>query len=123
MISMLLPHAQFEAVSPQAKPSSKPPSSAQMLSLSGQVHVESHGRSGDIVITLADGDVCFWWEFGGGNCIAMVQVPDSQQWQKQHPLKDYPRDEFLEALAAEISALQCPGATHTISENFIEFHR
>ncbi len=93
-----------------------------MFSLRGKVRVESQGRSGDVVVTLADGDVSFWWEFGGGNCIAMVQVPNSQQW-KQHLLKRYPRNEFLEALAAEVSALQCPGASHTISENFIAFHR
>ncbi len=94
-----------------------------MLTLSGQLRIESQGRSGDVVITLPDGEVRFWWEFGAGDCIAMVNVPDSQQWQKQHPLKNYPRIEFLEALAAEVSALQCPGATHTISETFIEFYR
>jgi hypothetical protein len=94
-----------------------------MLSLSGQVRIESQGRAGDIFITLDGGEVSFWWEFGGGNCIAMIQVPDSQQWKKQPPLNQYPRVEFLEALAAEVSALQCPGATHTMSETFIAFYR
>ncbi len=94
-----------------------------MLSLSGRIRIESQGRSGDIVITLPDGEVRFWWEFGGGDCIAMVRVPDPQQWKTQDPLKNYPRAAFLEAMAAEVSALQCPGATHTISEDFIEFYR
>jgi hypothetical protein len=93
-----------------------------MLSLSGQVRIESQGRSGDVVITLPGGDVRFWWEFGGGTCIAIVQVPDSQQWQRQALLHHYPRGAFLEALAAEVTALQCPGATNQISENFLEFH-
>lgn len=94
-----------------------------MLSLRGKVSIESHGRSGDIVISLGASDVRFWWEFGGGDCIAIVQVPDAQQWAQQAPLHPYPRVEFLEALAAEVSALQCPGATHTISETFIAFYR
>jgi hypothetical protein len=94
-----------------------------MFNLSGKVRIDSQGRSGDVVITLPDGEVLFWWEFGGGDCIAFVQIPNSQQWKLQHPLKNYPRLEFLEALAEEVSALQCPGATHTISENFIEFYR
>jgi hypothetical protein len=93
-----------------------------MLSLRGQVRVTSQGRSGDVVITLPGGDVRFWWEFGGGTCIAIVQVPDSQQWEQQDLLHHYPRVAFLEALAAEVSALQCPGARHKISENVLEFH-
>ncbi|WP_159816168.1 hypothetical protein [Cyanobium sp. Copco_Reservoir_LC18] len=93
-----------------------------MLSLSGQVCIESQGRSGDVVITLPGGEVRFWWEFGGGTCIAIVQVPDPQQWEQQALLHPYPRVAFLEALAAELSALQCPAATHKISENVLEFH-
>jgi hypothetical protein len=103
-------------------PPSKPPSSSQMLSLSGQVRVTSQGRSGDVVITLPDGDVRFWWEFGGGDCLVIIQVPDAQQW-KQTLLHHNPRHEFLEALAAEVTAQQCPGASHTISETFIAFYR
>ncbi len=94
-----------------------------MFSLRGQVRVESQGRSGDVVITLPDGDVRFWWEFGGGDCIAIVQVPDAQQWERQALLHPYPRVAFLEALAAEVSAQQCPGATHSISGTFIAFYR
>ncbi|WP_216918192.1 hypothetical protein [Synechococcus sp. CCAP 1479/10] len=94
-----------------------------MLSLRGKVRVKSQGRSGDVVITLPDGDVRFWWEFGGGDCIAIVQVPDAQQWAKKATLHPYPRHEFLEALAAEVSAQQCPGATYSISETFIAFYR
>ena len=93
-----------------------------MFSLRGQVRVTSQGRSGDVVITLPDGVVRFWWEFGGGTCIAIVHIPDAQQWHQQALLHPYPRVAFLEALAAEVSALQCPGATHKISENFLEFH-
>lgn len=94
-----------------------------MLTISGQVRIESQGRSGAVVITVPDGEVRFWWEFGGGDCIAMVRIPDPQQWKQEHPLKNFPRLEFLEALAAEVSAQQCPGASHTISETFIEFYR
>jgi hypothetical protein len=93
-----------------------------MLNLSGQVRIESQGRSGDVVITLPDGEVRFWWEFGGGDCIAMVRIPDQQQWKTIGLLRNYPRLEFLEALAADVSALQCPGATHTMSDTFIEFY-
>lgn len=94
-----------------------------MLSLSRRVRIESQGRSGDVVITLPGGEVRFWWEFGGGTCIAIVQVPDSQQWEQQALLHHDPRVAFLEALEAEVSALQCPGASHSISENCIAFYR
>lgn len=93
-----------------------------MLSLNGKVRIESHGRSGDIIVSLGGMEVSFWWELGGGNCIATVQVPDPEQWRATYPLRKYPRAEFLEALAAEVSAIQCPGASHSVSGNSIEFH-
>jgi hypothetical protein len=86
------------------------------------VRIEQDGRGGAIVVTLPAGEMRWWWEFGGGDCLAFVHVPDGEQWESDPRLRAYPRAAFLAELGAHIAARQCPGARIVVGERFIEFY-
>lgn len=93
------------------------------MSALGQIQISQDGRGGNVTVTLANGSHSFWWEFGGGDCIALVDVPSERQWSSIAALAPHPRAPFLAWLAREVSARQCPGARVAISDHAIEFYR
>ena len=93
------------------------------MDLRGKVSITQDGRSGSVVVTLPDGTRSFWWEFGGGDCIAFVSVPDSLRWAADPLLAALPREAFLRVLAEQVAARQCPGARIEIDDTSIAFFR
>lgn len=93
------------------------------MDLRGKISVRQDGRSGDVLVSLPGGSRTFWWEFGGGNCIAFVAIPDPAQWAGDRLLAALPREAFLRALADEVAAQQCAGARIEISDQAIRFWR
>lgn len=91
------------------------------INLTGCITVDAEGRSGEIRVALDRGSHAFWWEFGGGDCLAVIAVPGAQEWTQVPALAGYPRDAFLEALAREVGRLQCPSARYEIEPRAILF--
>lgn len=91
------------------------------MEFTDRVVVQKKGRNGRIVVTQGADRFTFYWEFGGGNCIASVDVPDPEAWRDQEPYCRYPRDSFLAGLAREIARLECPQAGIEIGERGIHF--
>lgn len=89
----------------------------------GQIQISQEGRGGNVTVTLTSGSHCFWWEFGGSDCIAFVDVPTAQQWPAIPALAPHPRTTLLAWLAGEVSSRQCPGARIVINDRAIEFYR
>ena len=90
-----------------------------ILDLEGRVSVRSDGRCGQLDVGLGGTHHAFWWEFGGGDCIAIVTVPTADEWTSLPGLASYPRATVLEALAREVVRLQCPGARYEIEKQAI----
>jgi hypothetical protein len=89
------------------------------VNLVGKVDVRATGRCGQVMVSLGPGEASFYWEYGGGDCIAIVSVPSEEEWTSTAPLREYPRNDFLDALARELIGLQCPGARFEVSSRFI----
>ncbi|MDX2167434.1 MAG: hypothetical protein SF182_10240 [Deltaproteobacteria bacterium] len=94
---------------------------AVRASLGDRVTITSDGRSGTVRVKLARGHHDFWWELGGGDCLAIVSVPAADEWARLPELADYPRDLFLDALAREVRQLQCPQARYELEPRAIVF--
>ncbi|MCP9894395.1 hypothetical protein KBZ20_11500 [Vulcanococcus limneticus Candia 3F8] len=92
------------------------------VDLTHRVTIQSKGRSGDVIVGLDELDLVFWWEFGGGTCVAIIHAPSPEEWLHQHPLNRHPRSAFLQALAAELRKLQCPGCSYEVTSHGILFH-
>lgn len=95
---------------------------ATPMNIDAQFSISQDGRGGNIIATLADGKThSFWWEFGGGDCIAFVDVPDQNQWLRISALAHLPRTQFLENMARAVGQRQCPGAHYRITDRSIEY--
>lgn len=91
------------------------------MDFSGKVSVEKRGRSGHVLVEVDDRTLRFYWEYGGGNCIAMVAVPDPAEWSALHPHRDFERRAFLAGLAVEMARQECPHATIEIASEAVYF--
>ena len=89
----------------------------------GKVLFAESGREGAVIAELATGRHEFYWEFGGGDCVAIVSVPRAHEWGKFPALAPHPRDEFIAALAREVGAQQCPSARIEITADAILFRQ
>jgi hypothetical protein len=89
----------------------------------GKVLFAESGREGAVIVELASGRHDFYWEFGGGDCVAIVSLPRAHEWTKFPALAPHPRDAFVAALAREVGAKQCPSARIEITPDAILFRK
>jgi hypothetical protein len=91
------------------------------MDLQGKVFLENKFRGGHIRVVVGELSESLYWEFGGGNCIAYVEVPNPDKWQESHLFRQFEREMFLSGLAAEICRLECPDAIYEIGSDQIIF--
>lgn len=101
-----------------ARPKSKSP-----MNHSPSVQISQDGRGGQILLTLASGSHSFWWEFGGGDSVAIIDVPDPAEWPNIPALAPQPRDTLLQWLAEEVARGQCPNARIVVGDRWITFYQ
>lgn len=87
----------------------------------GKVLVEKRGRSGHVHVEADGRTLRFYWEYGGTNCIAMVAVPNPEEWGALDPHREFERDAFLAGMAGEIARHECPHATIEIAREAVYF--
>lgn len=88
-----------------------------------KLRITQDGRSGSIEAEVDGVALSFWWEFGGGDCIAFIDVPTPAQWRVRFPTLAGRRDEILGAIAVEVRDRQCSGARIALDDNAISFRR
>lgn len=87
------------------------------------IDIVSRGRSGEVVLRLPTGEHRFYWEFGGGNCIAVLNVPDEQAWFKHPALSAHARDPLLRELGECVRERQCPQCRIEFAADHLRFVR
>lgn len=88
-----------------------------------EVGIESQGRSGAVVLRLPEGEQRLYWEFGGGDCVVQVTVPDADQWAAHPVLSAYPRERLLAELGEVVRQRQCPQCRLQIERDCLRFLR
>ena len=82
--------------------------------MAGKIKVIQKGRSGTIRYTegwLKVNACEFYWEFGGGDTIAIVWFPAEDKWDAQYPWAKGRRKEIIEFVAEEVRRTQAPSST------------
>ncbi|MEZ4379529.1 MAG: hypothetical protein AB7N73_09955 [Gemmatimonadales bacterium] len=69
----------------------------------GRVTITEEGRSGSVTCHLEDRTVTGWWEFAGGDALALVHLDLPTGWPPDR------RDAFLRWVADEVIRQKCPG--------------
>lgn len=85
-----------------------------------QLHYISQGRGGTVVYRDSISTINFDYEFGGGNCVAIIFVPTTDEWvaQTKRPLAD--REAIIQFVAAQSLNDQVSGGHYKITYNAIE---
>lgn len=69
----------------------------------------SQGRSGSIIFQNDQTSFEMWWEFGGGNVLAIIDIPTESQWTGRTKLPQEHRDGVLRFIAEQVIEDQAGG--------------
>jgi hypothetical protein len=85
----------------------------------GVVHISQSGRGGTISYILQEKKLDFHWEFGGGNTLALIFVPDQDTWEAQTGMPSSSRIEFLTFIAEQVIRQKASGHGFRIQDDVI----
>ena len=76
-----------------------------------KVRYSSNGRSGYVHYQSPESSFEMYYEFGGGNCVAGINVPSPQNWEKETALPLSRREEVLNFIGEQVVKDQTTGGT------------
>lgn len=81
------------------------------------------GRGGYVVYKDGEGEIQMYFEFGGGHCVAIIDVPSETNWTAttRRPLEE--RQAILAFVAERAIRDQVPGGYYKLSEHSIEIFK
>lgn len=80
------------------------------------VEIQEAGRCGRVLYREPAGSVAGYWEFGGGDTVASIQVGDEAAWRQQHGWAGARRAEILQRIAREVIRLRAPSCRAEIDD-------
>ncbi|MFZ9388552.1 MAG: hypothetical protein ACO25B_11795 [Chitinophagaceae bacterium] len=88
-------------------------------------HIEysGSGRAGTVTYVEGETRIDFYYEIGGGDCVACIDIPQQDRWEAatQTPLNR--REDIIEFTARSVQQRQAPNCRIEISEQSILFFR
>lgn len=84
---------------------------------------QNQGRGGTVVYTDAISSIPFSFEFGGGDCVAIIFIPSPGEWVKNTGRTLDDRETVIRFVAQQCLHDQVSNGYYSISEHFIELHR
>ncbi len=85
-------------------------------SIQPRVAVTQSGRGGTVEYIEREGTLSFHWEFGGGDCIAIVFVGTAAAWRSQHTWAAPRRDAILRFVGDELVREKAPNGVARVDE-------
>lgn len=73
-----------------------------------RVIISENGRTGAVIYHEGSQRISFWWEFGGGDVVAIVNVGDEEEWRAKYPWALSRRAEILRYVADEVVRQKAP---------------
>ena len=74
-----------------------------------QIRYSSDGRSGHVHYQSAETTFALYYEFGGGDCVVCIDIPDPQNWEKVTQIPLERRDEVLGFIGQQVVRDQTTG--------------
>lgn len=89
-----------------------------------RIHYTSEGRSGNLYFESDETTFNVWWEFGGGDALAIINIPSEKTWEALTKLPLDKRDAVLDYIGAQVIHDQASGrGTYEISDNFLTIYK
>ncbi|HSF90088.1 MAG TPA: hypothetical protein VLA46_11760 [Saprospiraceae bacterium] len=83
------------------------------------VGYENEGRSGYVIFYRNDLTARFYYEFGGGDTVAIITIPSPERWEAETRIPLPERQVILEFIAKRVIRDQAAGCIYFIGENEI----
>jgi hypothetical protein len=80
------------------------------------VTITQEGRSGAVIYAEAERRITGWWEFAGGDAIAIVSMGSGSEWQRAHEWAVERRADILRFVADAVLRQKASGGTADIDE-------
>lgn len=80
----------------------------------------NEGRSGYVVYKDKEGELRFSFEFGGGDCVAIIYVPAPEYWNQRTSRRAETRDEILTFIAQQALKDQVRNGQYVLSDDSIK---
>jgi hypothetical protein len=74
-----------------------------------KISYSSDGPSGQVHYRSAEARFSMYYEFGGGDCIVSIDIPNAENWEKTTGLPLARRDEVLDAIGQQVVRDQTNG--------------
>lgn len=88
---------------------------------SRRIEYLSEGRTGYVIYIEGELQLRFYYEFGGGNCIAVIDIPATEQWEAHTKLPLSRRDDIIDFMATTVKNQQASGSRVKITDTAISF--
>ena len=85
----------------------------------GHVTYQNEGRSGYVIFHRNDVTTRFYYEFGGGDAVAIITIPTAEHWEKETKIPLADRATVLEFVAKRVLHDQAPNCKYFIGESDI----
>lgn len=82
-----------------------------------RVIITEEGRSGSVIYQEEGGAITGWWEFSGGDALAIVSMGDAKNWMHGHGWACDRRAEILRFVADEVIRQKAGGSRAEIDED------
>lgn len=83
----------------------------------------SDGRGGSVIYKDGVSEIKFYYEFGGGNCVAIIFVPKDVEWETETKRKLEDKSAIIEFVAKQALQDQVKGGTYEIEEQYINLYK
>lgn len=80
------------------------------------VVITEEGRSGSVIYRQEDLTLTGWWEFAGGDAIAIIAMGRAAEWPAEHHRLIGQRGRILRFVADEVIRQKCAGCVADIDE-------
>lgn len=88
-------------------------------SLTMRITYEDQGRGGYINVQLGDKGGRWWWEFGGGTTLAIIDIPTAANWEAETKIPVERRAHLLDMIAQQVIRDKAEGYRYRIDDNAI----
>lgn len=87
-----------------------------------KIRYSSDGRSGHVHYESPETIFTLYYEFGGGDVVACIDIPSPQDWQKHTGLPVEQRDEVLNFIGGQVVQDQTRSGSFKIEGNWLNIY-
>jgi len=91
--------------------------------MSAKISYKNKGRSGSVIYQSENVELEFYYELGGGDCVAIISIPLEKDWEKKTQTSKKLRHSILDLMARQVLKDKVPDGTYQITSDAIEFYR